>query len=242
MVQWDPRVSGTCMSITVLEGLLWAICALSAIIDLSFSLYPQFLIAKLNMPLRRKTAYGLALGLASFGFVLSVIKLVRFPRTFSQLRTDLSFAALEVDMLAMLEVDFLVITACLPTLGPFFRLIKRILGLPRRTRDEHLWTGRRTIGSREFGHQWHDPYSTEDIVLVRARGGQDSHRKASSEDPERQSPRSDSVKDGEPMPPRKKSHIPRHEIWKKVEIEQTLETRTISRETQRVEELGLSDP
>ena len=124
-----PFPKETCQHKDVIQGLMWATGALSASGDLLFSVYPQFLISKLNMSFQKRVAYGLALGLGVFAFVASVYKLTLYPRGFFMPGVVFgSHSAQTYDMnivfWALVESNVLIITACLPTLGPCCRFVK----------------------------------------------------------------------------------------------------------------------
>ena len=169
--QWDPaNVPGRCLPYQLLPGFIFASAGLSACLDLALAIYPQFLIAKLNMPVRKKALYGAALGLGSLAFVMSVVKLVQLVPTFTQLADDFTHAAVKSSVFALLEADILIITACLPTLAPVYRHI-----LSKTKRGPHTVKDRvsheRLVGTvyegqdhRRVNHD-QDAYRTDDISL-----------------------------------------------------------------------------
>ena len=169
--QWDPvNVPGICLPIHLLQGFIFASAGLSAGLDLALAIYPQFLIAKLNMPVRKKALYGAALGLSLLAFGISIVKLYELVPTFTQLANDFTHAPLESSVLALLEADILIITACLPTLAPVYRHV-----LSKTKRSPHTIKDRisheRLVGPAREGqdhlrvNHGQDEYRTDDLSL-----------------------------------------------------------------------------
>lgn len=120
--QWDPiRTPGSCWSLSVLIDISYLTAAYSAFLDLLFAIYPQYLIAKLNMGLRKKIAVGMALGLSGVGCVVSIYKMTIFNSVNDHAREDLTSVIVPLALWPIVETDVLLISASLATLGPFVR-------------------------------------------------------------------------------------------------------------------------
>lgn len=232
---------GHCKNKDAIQVLMWATGALSAYGDLLFSVYPQFLISKLNMPLQKKVAYGLALGLGVLAFAASVYKLTLYPRGFFVSQTAQK-PDMNIVFWALVESNVLIITACLPSLGPLYIFVKEKKGpckhaetlRHRRLRDEH------TIGSPP--EQEKSPARPETRDALTRIEDELKHQSRQFRDSLRMVDKlagDDGLDNDDVRPTSTTPHEYRGEIMKRVDIEQWQETRD-SREPLRDDELGLS--
>ena len=120
---WDPiRVPGTCLPMSHLLNLTYWNSAYSAFLDLLFAIYPQFVIGRLNMSLKKRLAVGTALGLSGIGTFAGVDKMMLF-RDLDSAHDNL-WVYVPIHILGVVETDVLIISAALPTMGPFFRFVR----------------------------------------------------------------------------------------------------------------------
>ena len=225
--QWDIRVPGKCLPVIIFASFGYASAALSTFLDFTFAVYPQFLIWRLRMQLRRKIGYGLALGLGVLGFTVSLYKLARYPTTFEELRTDLTHASIEICLLGMLETDLLIASACLPTFGPLYRFLKhRVLGSTHRQLSSREYTENftRTVDTRQANALAHTNY------LGDINGLTVTHVEEQEGPEEIQDIESDI----------KKLQVPSTAILKTIDIHQSQEVNSQAHQLNGAEQLGLN--
>lgn len=242
--QWNPAVPGKCWPSHVIAGLGYFTSAISAVLDLAFSLYPQYLISKLNMPLEKKIGYGVALGLGALAFAISIYKISEFPATFREIETDLTYAVVHIILFAMIETDVLIITACLPTLGPLYRIVldevTRLRLSYKKSRYSRYSVGQKlysertiaTIGSGPRKLRPNAQQSADDIALVEMDGVQQHWGNAVGND-------SGNASYHQSNPARNHYRGPSNGIGKRVDIEQYPEKRTSGSAEVRINDLGL---
>ncbi|KAL9050523.1 MAG: hypothetical protein Q9162_006588 [Coniocarpon cinnabarinum] len=122
---WDPTVSGKCLPPYVLVDMGYGYSVWSAFGDLVFTLYPQLIIMKLNMPKGKKAGFCAAFGLNGLAFAVSIYKISLFPRFQDLLQHELTYLDGILVLLAILESDILIVAGSLPSSGNAFRFARQ---------------------------------------------------------------------------------------------------------------------
>ncbi|KAI1779312.1 hypothetical protein F4818DRAFT_438094 [Hypoxylon cercidicola] len=122
--RWDPRV-------WLGAALLYQV--LSTIADLTYALFPVIIIWKLNMPLGRRIALILLMGMSLVTMSLSIVLAVELPLAAfaSQASVDVQYGAASTLMYGGLEQSFVIIMGCVPpiysTLKPHLASFKNLI-------------------------------------------------------------------------------------------------------------------
>ncbi|TLD18118.1 hypothetical protein PspLS_10440 [Pyricularia sp. CBS 133598] len=119
---WDPSVSGTCLSKSILIGYASYSSAFCAFADVYLSVYPAVVLAKLQMNIRKKIALGIALGLGSLSTIAVIYKMTKLPMIASP---DPTFDTVDLVIWTILEGSIIIIAACVPVLQP---LVETVFG------------------------------------------------------------------------------------------------------------------
>ncbi|EHA46987.1 hypothetical protein MCOR27_000039 [Pyricularia oryzae] len=150
---WDPSVSGTCLSKSVLIGYATYSSAFCAFADVYLSVYPAVVLSKLQMNIRKKIALGIALGLGSLSTIAVIYKITKLPMVASP---DPTFDTVDIVIWTILEGSIIIIAACVPVLQPLVESVfgKRIFYGSRRypyrsseDTSDKLKSSKRTFGS-----------------------------------------------------------------------------------------------
>ena len=224
--QWDPNIPGSCWSISVIENWGYFTASFSAALDLLFALYPQPIIARLNISLDKRIAFCLALSLSGVGCVASIYKMSKFKEIVDRLKDDPTFAVVPLALWTIIETNVLIICASLPTLGSLVRFLKARHGvyLQQKNRDtmqsfakkDHADEGNRYSARAEHFRRLS---SREEIPLVHMLLGKQAVRDPSPS----QNVRSTHQSEQQASPDQDGDNSKSHQILKTVEIEQTYE-------------------
>ncbi|KAJ8106394.1 hypothetical protein OPT61_g9567 [Boeremia exigua] len=128
---WNRDIpGGKCASTKVMADLGYFTSAYSAFLDVFFAVYPIPLIMRLNMPLKDRILFSIALGLSILAFILTIYKLTIFGEIFEVLAENPTYPVPLLDVLGLGEGCILVVCSSLPTLGPLFRLTREKVRTP----------------------------------------------------------------------------------------------------------------
>lgn len=203
--QWDlQHVPGSCWDPSVVLNLSYFTGFYSGVIDVLFAVYPSFIIWRLQMPMYRKVVISASLGGGLIAAVAAFYKMTHVSELSEESKTDptcrpsffISFKAAymrfhvlsaqanvatrpgaNVPLLVWtsIEAQLLVITASIPTIGPFIRFARNRCrqytssgGLEGSTVvNKSYQTASRPRQHRSaFGSRSHAPHSEQDVLLV----------------------------------------------------------------------------
>ncbi|WEW60816.1 hypothetical protein PRK78_006304 [Emydomyces testavorans] len=114
---WDPTVKGKCWPPSVQRNYAYFTG------DLVLAVYPLFLVSKLQMPTRMKIGLGTILALGLIAMVAAIVKTVNLARLVA--RADYTWDTFDLAVWLCIEQYLIIIAACIPTLGPLFKMIRR---------------------------------------------------------------------------------------------------------------------
>ncbi|KAF2467877.1 uncharacterized protein BDR25DRAFT_374150 [Lindgomyces ingoldianus] len=130
-VYWDPRVFRQgpvkCFAKSTINANIVTFSSIQVTIDLMFSFIPITFIRKLNRPRREKVFLSVMMGLglfASAGAIIRTIQLQYFYTSRDLFRTNVGIA-----LWAIVELQFALIAATIPTLKAFLEKVLIQLGL-----------------------------------------------------------------------------------------------------------------
>ncbi|KAM5466509.1 hypothetical protein MauCBS54593_005766 [Microsporum audouinii] len=120
---WNPLIKGKCWKPSVLKNYTFFQSACSALSDLVLAAYPIFVVSRLQMPRRIKIAITSVLLLGLVAFAGAVIKASYLPQLTD--RSDYPWKTADLITWAVVEQYLVIIAACVPTLGPLIKYIRR---------------------------------------------------------------------------------------------------------------------
>ncbi|RMY95778.1 hypothetical protein D0864_05278 [Hortaea werneckii] len=120
--QWDFSVEGTCWSPWVLVNYAIVAGAVSAFMDLYLAVYPATVLAKLQMSIKKKFAFSVALGIGAVGGIVAAYKCTRLPGLAEE---DFSWTTSELVIWTCAEGCAIIIAACIPIMQPLVKMIFR---------------------------------------------------------------------------------------------------------------------
>ncbi|KAK3934152.1 hypothetical protein QBC46DRAFT_274401, partial [Diplogelasinospora grovesii] len=115
--RWDGEHEGRCID---LSAVMWALCAIPISLDVWIALLPIPLLAKLNLPLKKKVA-------AASMFALGLTpppSYVRADRCTVTNRRCHSVDMIPLGIVSALEINLTIITACMPGIASLYKILK----------------------------------------------------------------------------------------------------------------------
>ncbi|KAL8827510.1 MAG: hypothetical protein Q9191_003139 [Dirinaria sp. TL-2023a] len=95
-----------------------------AFLDFALALIPVDMIWKLQLTLRRKLLVSCLLGMGVFAGICASVKTSKVPITVNA-KADITWATVELLMWNGIEMNVIIIAACIPTLRPLFLILLR---------------------------------------------------------------------------------------------------------------------
>ncbi|TDZ58609.1 hypothetical protein CTRI78_v005203 [Colletotrichum trifolii] len=117
--QWDPSVGGTCWSKWVLVSFATYSGAFCAFADVYLSIYPAFVLSKLQMNVRKKIILSITLGFGSISAIVVIYKCTLLHKLASP---DSTYETVELVIWTIVEGSIIIIAACVPVLQPLAEL------------------------------------------------------------------------------------------------------------------------
>ncbi|TEA17341.1 hypothetical protein C8034_v000441 [Colletotrichum sidae] len=117
--QWDPSVGGTCWSKWVLVSFATYSGAFCAFADVYLSIYPAFVLSKLQMNIRKKIILSITLGFGSISAIVVIYKCTLLHKLASP---DSTYETVELVIWTIVEGSIIIIAACVPVLQPLAEL------------------------------------------------------------------------------------------------------------------------
>ncbi|KAL9108713.1 MAG: hypothetical protein Q9227_006509 [Pyrenula ochraceoflavens] len=119
---WDPTrnpVNGRCISDRVTTGFSYAHAAIVATSDWTYSIFPFFLLRKLNMDRRTKISTCLVLGLANIGSIATLVRIKDIREIFTNI--DFLFNATNLAIWSTVEAGLGISALSMSTYRPLFQ-------------------------------------------------------------------------------------------------------------------------
>lgn len=137
---WTLTLPHNCLHPSVLEGLAFWASTCSAFLDFYLAIYPAVVLAKLQMPVKKKVALCAALGMGIVSGCVGIVKATGVPTLASP---DASYDLCDPLYWTSIEGNLIIIAACIPILQP---LLEKIRG-------RSIWRSKQSSGNK---HQYQD--------------------------------------------------------------------------------------
>lgn len=114
---WNPTVSATCMSPSVITNYSYFVGAYSAFTDIFLAIVPVMVFWKLQLKIKTKIGLCLLMSTTALAAICAIVKTTKLNEL-SDL-ADFTYGTVDLIIWAIVEADVIIIAACIPTLRPF---------------------------------------------------------------------------------------------------------------------------
>ncbi|KAL8693236.1 MAG: hypothetical protein Q9218_001909 [Villophora microphyllina] len=163
---WTPSMikngTGHCWNPIPVNNYDIAIAGYFAVLDFALAIIPVEIVWKLQMAKKKKLLLCALLGMGIFAGVCSAIKTSQL-RTVTA-KTDITWKTAEYLLWNALEVNVIIIAACIPTLRPLFLVVFRRAGAEAYSKKSYQMTPKSVSGNRRltpFSKGKSSAYTTE---------------------------------------------------------------------------------
>ncbi|KAL8782145.1 MAG: hypothetical protein Q9213_005649 [Squamulea squamosa] len=134
---WDP-IPGNNFNISVAAYFAW--------LDFALAILPASIVWKLQMEIRKKLALCVLLGMGVFAGICATIKTAHLRTTTH--KEDMTWKLPQYLLWNALEVNIIIIAACIPTLRPLFLVLFQRPGATAYVKKSYQMTPRTNTGNR----------------------------------------------------------------------------------------------